>query len=163
MRRIATIATIAVVAVAGVAGLAAWAVSDGQESRLGQLIPYEDAQAVALGETIYADHCAACHGADLEGQVPDWRSRDAAGLLPAPPHDETGHTWHHADALLIDITKRGTEAVVGRGYRSNMMGFADVLTESEILAALAFIKSTWPDEVIEIHNRINADSVTFSN
>ena len=163
MRRIATIAVVATAGAAGAAGLAAWAMSGGQQKRLGQLIPYEDAQAVALGEAIYADHCAACHGAELEGQVPDWRSPDAAGLLPAPPHDETGHTWHHADALLIDITTRGTEAVVGRGYRSNMMGFGDVLTEDEILAALAFIKSSWPGEVVEIHNRINADSVTFSN
>ncbi|MEE4118774.1 MAG: cytochrome c [Paracoccaceae bacterium] len=157
------IATITVVAAAGVAGLAVWAVSGGQERRLGQLIPYEDAEAVALGETIYADHCAACHGVGLEGQVSDWRSRDAAGLLPAPPHDEAGHTWHHADALLIDITTRGTEAVVGGGYRSNMIGFGDVLTGDEILAVLAYIKSTWPDEVIEIHNRINSDSVTFSD
>jgi mono/diheme cytochrome c family protein len=156
-------ATIAVVAAAGGALLTAWVVSGGQENRLGQLIPYEDVQAVALGEAIYSDHCAACHGAELEGQVPDWRSRDAAGLLPAPPHDETGHTWHHADALLIDITTRGTEAVVGLGYRSNMMGFGDVLTEDEIRAVLAYIKSTWPDEVIEVHNRINADSVMFSD
>ena len=160
MRRIISIFIVAGVAAAG---LAAWGLAGRGESRLGQLIPYEDPDAVALGETIYADHCAACHGAGLEGQVPDWRSPDAAGLLPAPPHDETGHTWHHPDVLLVDITTRGTEAVVGRGYRSNMIGFGDVLTGDEILAVLAFIKSTWPQEVIEIHNRINADSVTFAN
>ena len=47
-----------------------------------------------LGETLYAVHCAVCHGANLEGQL-DWQTPDENGILPAPPHDETGHTWHH--------------------------------------------------------------------
>ena len=53
------------------------------------------------GRALYEQHCAACHGANLEGQ-PDWRSPDESGLYPAPPHDETGHTWHHDDAMLTD-------------------------------------------------------------
>lgn len=132
-------------------------------SRPGQLVPYEDAAAVALGEALYADYCASCHGADLEGQGANWRERGPDGRLPAPPHDETGHTWHHADALLVDITTRGTEAIVGPGYDSAMIGFGDVLSEDEILAVLAFIKSTWPDEIIEIHNRVNADAERYAN
>ncbi len=39
---------------------------------------------LALGRGVYQTHCAACHGADLEGQ-PNWRQRGADGLLPAPP------------------------------------------------------------------------------
>ena len=127
--------------------------------RPGQIIPYEEASAIAEGAEIYGAQCAACHGANLQGEVPDWRVPKADGLLPAPPHDESGHTWHHADALLVDITMRGTAAVVGGGYESAMPGFAGVLSEDEVLAVLAFIKSTWPAEVAEIHNRINADSV----
>ena len=110
---------------------------------------------MALGEQIYDLHCAACHGAELEGQ-PDWQVRLETGRLPAPPHDATGHTWHHPDALLIDITTRGTAAIVGRGYESDMMGFGDVLSEAEIIAVLSYIKSTWPAEVIAIHDDINA-------
>ena len=53
------------------------------------------------GQALYADSCAACHGANLEGQ-PDWRVPGADGILPAPPHDETGHTWHHDNQLLFD-------------------------------------------------------------
>jgi mono/diheme cytochrome c family protein len=120
-------------------------------------IPYQDRDAVGAGQSIYSDHCAACHGAALEG-ASNWRERDARGYLPAPPHDETGHTWHHADALLFAITKHGSEAVVGGGYRSDMIGFAGVLSDDEILSVLAFIKSTWPDRVIAIHNRINAEA-----
>lgn len=121
------------------------------------LLPYRDPAAVALGRAIYGDHCASCHGAALEGE-PAWTERDAEGYLPAPPHDETGHTWHHPDAQLFALTKHGVEALVGQGYRSRMIGFGDVLGDDEILAVLAYIKSTWPARVIDIHNRINAQS-----
>ena len=144
-----------VLAAAGVLGLGAAAAATAE--RPGQIIPYEDRAAVALGAAVYEAHCAACHGANLEGQVPEWRVPGPDGLLPAPPHDETGHTWHHPDALLLRITALGTAAVVGGGYRSGMPGFDGVLAPEEIVAALAFIKSTWPGRVIEIHNRINAD------
>ena len=118
------------------------------------VLPYQDADRVAAGQVIYSENCAACHGADLEGQ-PDWQSRDDTGYLPAPPHDKTGHTWHHDDLLLIRITALGTEAIVGGDYKSNMPGFHGALTPRDILDVLAYIKSTWPDEVIEIHNQIN--------
>ena len=118
-------------------------------------LPYEDAASVALGEEIYQTHCAACHGARLEGE-PDWRRPGADGYMPAPPHDESGHTWHHPDDVLFAITKYGTEAVVANGYRSRMIGFDDILSDDEILAALAYIKSTWPPRVIATHNEINA-------
>jgi mono/diheme cytochrome c family protein len=122
------------------------------------LLPYTDAEAVAHGRVIYEAQCAACHGTNLEGQN-NWRDRDADGYLPAPPHDETGHTWHHPDSQLFLITKHGTEAIVGNGYKSNMMGFGDVLTDQEILAVLAYIKSTWPRRVVDTHNRINQDAM----
>lgn len=144
-------------AMIGLGALAVFPAAQGG-ARPGQLVPYEDARAVALGAGLYADHCAACHGTALEGETPDWRQRTPEGLLPAPPHDETGHTWHHPDAQLVDIVARGTAAVVGGGYESAMIGFGDILAEDEILAVLAFIKSTWPDRVIEAHDGINADA-----
>ncbi|WP_424975776.1 c-type cytochrome [Dinoroseobacter sp. S124A] len=120
------------------------------------LLPWQDPAAVARGAEIYAGYCAACHGETLEGQVPDWRSPGEDGLLPAPPHDATGHTWHHADLLLFRITKYGTEALVGGSYRSNMAGFDGVLSDAEILAVLGYIKSTWPDRIRAAHDRVNA-------
>lgn len=116
----------------------------------GMLRP-DDARVVELGEQVYAAECASCHGSDLEGEE-DWQTRGPDGLLPAPPHDETGHTWHHPDALLFEITKYGTEAVVGGGYKSAMMGFGDVLSDDEIIAVLSYIKSTWPDRVRDVHD-----------
>ena len=64
---------------------------------------------LARGEAVYAEACASCHGANLEGQ-PNWRSPGPDGRLPAPPHDETGHTWHNPDRLLLQITALGTAA-----------------------------------------------------
>ena len=106
----------------------------------------DDPEAVARGRVLYAEFCAACHGENLEGQA-DWRKRDAEGYLPAPPHDHTGHTWHHPDADLFAVTKRGTEAIVGGSYKSRMEGFGDRMSDAEILAVLAYIKSTWPAQI----------------
>lgn len=149
MPRLVRTATLSLLLVTGAAPGVAWAA--GHQPAL----PYQDASAVALGAGLYAEHCAACHGANLEGE-PNWRERDADGYLPAPPHDVTGHTWHHPDAQLFAIVKYGTEALVGRGYRSNMAGYADILSDAQILATLAYIKAQWPDRVIETHNTINA-------
>lgn len=148
-----------VVAATAAAGLAAavyyWLAESGPQAA--GILAYQDAEAVALGEAVYLDYCASCHGADLQGE-PNWQDRDSAGYLPAPPQDENGHTWHHPDGQLLDITRRGVAEVVGNGYRSRMGGFAGVLTEEEMLAVLAYIKSRWPAEVIARHNQINSQA-----
>ena len=116
----------------------------------------DDEGVVALGEQVYADNCAACHGAALEGQ-PDWQSRGADGLMPAPPHDPTGHTWHHDDGMLFALTKHGLAGVLGEDApESAMPAYEGVLTDAEIVAVLSFIKSTWPAEVRAVHDDINA-------
>ena len=112
---------------------------------------------VAVGATVYGKHCASCHGKNLEGE-PDWRRRRLDGTLPAPPHDATGHTWHHSDDQLFRLTKEGPGAVVGKGYRSTMPGFAGTLEDHEIWASLAYIKSRWPPEIREIQARRNEDA-----
>ncbi|WP_227418488.1 c-type cytochrome [Roseitranquillus sediminis] len=113
-----------------------------------------DAKVIAQGRAIYEAQCAACHGAELEGQ-PDWRSPLPSGRLPAPPHDASGHTWHHPDEVLFRIVKEGTAAVVGGGYESDMPGFGDVLTDAEIRAVLAYIKSTWPERERSYQERVS--------
>ena len=117
----------------------------------------QDQAVIALGQRLYVDNCASCHGADLEGQ-PDWQTPLENGRYPAPPHDETGHTWHHADALLEQIIRDGTAAVVGDGYESDMPGFGDIMSDAEITAVLAYIKSTWPERERAIQSRITKDS-----
>ena len=97
---------------------------------------------IALGRSIYFRHCAVCHGAELEGQ-PDWQTPLPSDRLPAPPHDESGHTWHHSDQELFTITKKGLAAVVP-DYESDMPAFQTILSDDEIAAVLDYIKSTWP-------------------
>jgi mono/diheme cytochrome c family protein len=109
---------------------------------------------LAAGRSIYSQHCARCHGANLEGQ-PGWKQRLPSGRLPAPPHDASGHTWHHSDRVLFEITKRGTAAVVGGGYESDMPGFEGVLSDDQIRAVLAFIKSTWPERERRFQERVS--------
>jgi mono/diheme cytochrome c family protein len=101
---------------------------------------------VIVGETLYGKNCAACHGANLEGQ-PDWRSSGDDGKLRAPPHDISGHTWHHGDSLIFRYTKLGgKEAMAQQGmdFDSGMPGFRDVLSDAEIWNIIGYIKSTWP-------------------
>lgn len=104
----------------------------------------EPTVSVTLGQAIYAERCASCHGADLAGQ-PNWKSPLPSGRMPAPPHDASGHTWHHPDGVLFRITKEGPAAVVSGRYESDMPGFAGLLADDEIRAALVYIKSTWPE------------------
>ncbi len=110
---------------------------------------------VARGQALYSTHCAACHGVNLEGQ-PAWQRRKADGRLPAPPHDASGHSWHHADPQLFALTKQGLAPFAPRGYQSEMPAFAGVLGDDEIWAILAFIKSTWPSEIQARQSEITA-------
>ena len=115
------------------------------------VLGYLEGSTVQLGSVLYDEQCASCHGQNLEGQ-PNWHKRDQDGYLPAPPHDETGHTWHHTDKDLFEMAKYGIQAFAGEGYKTRMPIYKDILSDSEILAVLSFIKSGWPTEVIQIHN-----------
>jgi mono/diheme cytochrome c family protein len=121
----------------------------------GSLLRPDDPQVVSRGKTIYAAHCAACHGARLEGQ-PNWHERDASGRLPAPPHDAGGHTWHHPDQVLFDITKYGVaRAAKMPDYATSMPVYEGVLPDADIVAVLSYIKAQWPAAI-----RAQQDEVT---
>ena len=102
-------------------------------------------ESAPTGAILYAQHCASCHGDNLQGQ-PNWQQANADGSYPAPPHDASGHTWHHNDAYLIAITTYGGAAVTG--VKTNAMpGFQNQLSDSEIVLILDYIKGTWPDDI----------------
>jgi hypothetical protein len=68
----------------------------------------------------------------------------ANGRMPAPPHDESGHTWHHNDRVLFGITKYGLKPPYAPpNYESDMPAFAGKLSDEEIRAVLAYISSHW--------------------
>lgn len=100
------------------------------------------------GQALYLEYCASCHGANLEGQ-PNWMQRLPNGRLPAPPHDETGHTWHHSDEQLLVIVRDGL-AAIAPGYETDMPAFGGKLGDQEIIAILDYIKQSWPEREREI-------------
>ena len=110
------------------------------------------------GQRLYATHCASCHGTTLEGQA-DWQNPDETGVLPAPPHDESGHTWHHDTTLLFDYTRLGgAEALAAMGvadFVSGMPSFAGTLSDTDILDILGYIWSTWPQHIQDIQSDRN--------
>jgi S-disulfanyl-L-cysteine oxidoreductase SoxD len=117
----------------------------------------DDADAMALGAKVYTTQCASCHGAKLEGQA-NWRARGADGVLPAPPHDASGHTWHHPDDVLFRITKYGVAKAANiPDYRSAMPAFEGVLTDAEIIAVLSWIKAQWPAGIRSQQELINTE------
>jgi len=117
----------------------------------------ENSYQVKRGEKIYIRFCSLCHGKNLEGQ-PDWRKRKADGKLPAPPHDKTGHTWHHADQVLFNITKHGlVPPNAPQGYQSDMPAWKETLSDEDIWAVLAYIKSRWPKEQQEMQKKVNSE------
>lgn len=101
---------------------------------------------VSQGMVVYAEHCSSCHGANLEGEA-NWQEPLPDGGLRAPPHDATGHTWHHPDDMLFHYTRDGAAAFAPADFVSNMPAFGDRLDDDEIRAALAFIISRWPQEI----------------
>lgn len=105
-----------------------------------------DVDLVIEGRKVYEANCANCHGYSLEGQ-PNWRQRGPDGILPAPPHNENGHTWHHPDAMLFSNVKLGGQVLMPQGVKSGMPAYGDILSDREILAALAYIKSRWPSKI----------------
>jgi mono/diheme cytochrome c family protein len=113
---------------------------------------------VELGQRVYKRFCAFCHGIKLEGQS-NLRIRKPDGKLPAPPHDETGHTWHHPDDVLFGIIKRGlVPPYAPEDYQSDMPSWEGTLTDENIWAVLAFIKSRWPEETRKIQEDINTQA-----
>ena len=109
---------------------------------------------VKMGEKVYLEQCASCHGVNLEGQV-GWQDTMFDGMRLAPPHDKSGHTWHHPDEMLFKLTKYGFKAMINEDYKVSMPVYDGILSDEEIIASLSYIKSTWPEHVIEIHNKIN--------
>ena len=148
---VASVAFALIVMAVGVALL--WAPGRGAEPSI-RLRPH-DPEVTALGQKVYTAHCAACHGARLEGQ-PNWRERGPSGLLPAPPHDASGHTWHHPDEVLFRITRLGVARAANlKDYASAMPAYEGVLTDAEIIAVLSWIKAQWPADIRERHDEVN--------
>lgn len=107
---------------------------------------------VTRGAVVYADNCAVCHGARGEG-TGDWRRRTADGKFPPPPLNGTAHTWHHPIRVLGTQIKFGAPGGIGA-----MPGFAEKLTDQQIVDVIAWFQDLWPDEIYAQWREIEARS-----
>ena len=108
-------------------------------------VPTLDATQVNLGRQVYQANCASCHGANAEG-APNWKTPDAEGNFPPPPHNDTGHTWHHSDRVLYEIIHDGFADPLRPGSPKRMPPFSDKLSDAEIHAVITYFKSLWSRE-----------------
>jgi len=126
--------------------------------QLNQKANSADKKQVRYGQLVYKRFCSLCHGANLEGQ-PNWNKRRSDGKYPAPPHDKTGHTWHHPDDVLFGTVKLGmVPPYAPDNYKSDMPAWGSTLKDRDIWAVIAYIKSRWPDDIRKIQAEINRDS-----
>lgn len=150
------IALLAAVACVGLLAVAALRLAGVFEMARGKA-DADDPSQIARGRIVYNEYCATCHGINLEGH-PDWQTRQANGRLPAPPHDESGHTWHHPDDHLFEVTKHGLKNIAPPDYESDMPSYEGVLTDRQIWDVLAYIKSTWPKDIRDRQDKLNRRS-----
>lgn len=157
-----SVVVIALAGVAVVAFLAGIAFNPFANKATEHALRPDDAKLIAAGGRVYMTQCASCHGAQLEGQ-PEWRTRGANGLLPAPPHDADGHTWHHPDELLFRITKFGVASVIGDpNYKTSMPVYEATLSDQDIIGVLSWIKAQWPAATRQQHDQMNAEAAKAS-
>ena len=104
------------------------------------------------GQEIFAATCAACHGADGQGQ-PNWHITKEDGTLPPPPLNGDGHTWHHPDGFLYRIVSQGgkiQESPSVPDFKSGMPAFGEQLSHEEIIEVLTYVKSLWGARPAEV-------------
>lgn len=98
-------------------------------------------QHVSRGGRVFQENCAACHGKKGEGGA-NWRKSGPDGKYPPPPLNGTGHAWHHPLKMLFHVVKNGSP-----GGQGNMPGWQEKLSDEDMIAAIAWFQSKWPDEI----------------
>lgn len=104
---------------------------------------------VSRGKELYQQFCASCHGVDLAGDS-DWKTPNEDGSFPPPPHDASGHTWHHSDQALIQIIRDGSDSA-----QSRMPRFGDQLKDDDIISILEYLKGHWGEREREYQRQLN--------
>lgn len=143
---------------AGLVVLGAAAASAGWYFQDKAVIPGDasDLDQVAFGSRIYSRICANCHGLEMDGQL-GWEKPLKDGTRLAPAHSAEGKTWQRSDETLFEVVKFGGETLKADGSVSRMPAFSEKLTDHEIWAVIAFIKSTWSSEMLEAQQEASTE------
>ena len=101
----------------------------GESATSGDRNPFApNPESLTIGERVYTETCASCHGTQGRGDAPA-----AAGLDP-PPANLIVHVPLHPDRVLFDFIHDG---IVGTA----MVGLADRYTSDEIWHVINYIKT----------------------
>lgn len=115
-------------------------------------LQWNDPIVTSAGRTLYSTNCASCHG------MPDRMAAqviDASGKAP-PLHDASGHTWQHPDYALFRLVRDGIAVANCAPIDPELMPkFKGIVTDTELVAILSYIKSTWPEAVRSDHDQVN--------
>lgn len=120
-------------------------------------IPASTPEDVAQGRQLYEQYCAACHGWQGEGAA-NWKKPDEKGEMPPPPHDETGHTWRHSDAMLFRMIAEGWRHPFNKSDRLTMPAFGDILTDQETQAVIEYLRTLWTEDQREYQQKESQDA-----
>lgn len=126
-------------------GLAACGGRSTQSEATVAAYPTLDTTQVAQGREIYQQYCVTCHGAEAEGAA-NWATPGPEGFSLPPPHDDTGHTWHHSDRVLYEVIRDGMSDPLRPGSPLRMPAFGDKLSDREIRGVIEYFKSLWSAE-----------------
>lgn len=119
--------------------------ADQRKERAGGGVQTLSPREVEIGRRVYQTNCAVCHGERAEGAA-NWREKNPDDTYPPPPHDASGHTWHHGDGTLYRIVRDGGVIFESPGFKSAMPAFRDQLSPEEVRAAIVYLKSLWGPE-----------------
>ena len=97
---------------------------------------------VQTGSRVFQEQCAQCHGAQAQGIIADWRARLEDGSFPPPPINGSAHAWHHPLSVLLQVINHGGVPLGGQ-----MPAFANRISDTEKLAAIAYFQSFWNDDI----------------
>tara|TARA_B100001173_G_scaffold256187_1_gene228198 strand:- start:564 stop:971 length:408 start_codon:yes stop_codon:yes gene_type:complete len=98
------------------------------------------------GMELYAENCSSCHMGNLSGH-PEWKTTlDEDGHRRSPPLNGTAHTWHHSPEWLFNVIRYGF-IKMDPNYEGKMLG-NESLSDEDIWSILAFIKSVWPEDIV---------------
>lgn len=110
---------------------------------------------VAGGQQLYEANCQTCHGGPTGGAMMDY----------PPKHNANGHTWHHADCELTEIIKTGAGPMIDMMREMmappgapTMPAWREKLTDGEIDAVLAYIKTMWTPEERDVQAEVTQET-----
>jgi mono/diheme cytochrome c family protein len=99
--------------------------------------PASSSEALAAGAHLAQQHCVRCHAeGNRDGQ---------AAPLDLTGQAWTGHAWHHPDSVLVQMIADGIDRPTGV-----MPPFGSILRPDEIRTLIAFIKTFWTPEQLQL-------------